>query len=117
MLLQTLFGFLLDRHLNVVKLAGFSLMIGYFLKWFGLSVVEVTDSRLRQLRMNYDKIDTTASILNLGDSTVTVQWHVIKYEDWSNGLINPIKRDIPTLKKGESIRFGEKLEGIELLTR
>ena len=94
-----------------------SKMIGYFLKWFGLSVVEVTDSRLRQLRMNYDKIDTTASILNLGDSTVTVQWHVIKYEDWSNGLINPIKRDIPTLKKGESIRFGEKLEGIELLTR
>lgn len=92
-------------------------MIGYFLKWFGLSVAEVTDSRLRQLRMNYNKIDTTASILNLGDSTVTVQWHVIKYEDWSNGLINPIKRDVPTLKKGESILFGEKLNGIELLTR
>ena len=92
-------------------------MIGYFLKWFGLSVAEVTDSRLRQLRMNYDKFDTTASILNLGDSIVTVQWHVIKYEDWSNGLINPIKRDIPTLTKGESIRFGEKLEGMELLTR
>ena len=92
-------------------------MIGYFLKWFGLSVEEVTESRLRQLRMNYDKFDTTASILNLGDSTLTVQWHVIKYEDWINGLINPIKREIPTLKEGESIRFGEKLEGIELLTR
>ena len=92
-------------------------MIGYFLKWFGLSVEEVTEARLRQLRMNYDKFDTTASILNLGDSTVTVQWHVIKYEDWSNGLINPIKRDIPTLKEGESICFGKKLEGIELLTR
>ncbi len=92
-------------------------MIGYFLKWFGLSVEEVTEARLRQLRMNYDKFDTTASILNLGDNTVTVQWHIIKYEDWSNGLINPIKRVIPTLKKGESIRFGEKLEGMELLTR
>ena len=92
-------------------------MIGYFLKWFGLSVEEVTEARLRQLRMNYDKFDTTASILNFGDSTVTVQWHVIKYEDWSNGLINPIKRDIPTLKEGESICFGKKLEGIELLTR
>lgn len=92
-------------------------MIGYFLKWFGLSVAEVTDSRLRQLRMNYDKFDTTTSIINLGDSNVTVQWHVIKYKDWSNGLINPIKRDIPTLKEGESIRFGEKLDGIELLTR
>lgn len=92
-------------------------MIGYFLKWFGLSVAEVTDSRLRQLRMNYDKFDTTTSIINLGDSNVTVQWHVIKYKDWSKGLINPIKRDIPTLKEGESIRFGEKLDGIELLTR
>lgn len=92
-------------------------MISYFLKWFGMSVEEVTEARLRQLRMNYDKFDTTASIINLGDSTFTVQWHVIKYEDWSNGLINPIKRDIPTLKKGESIRFDEKLEGIELLTR
>lgn len=92
-------------------------MIGYFLKWFGMSVEEVTEARLRQLRMNYDKFDTTASIINLGDCTFTVQWHVIKYKDWSNGLINPIKRDIPTLKKGESIRFGEKLEGIELLTR
>ena len=92
-------------------------MIGYFLKWFGLSVEEVTEARLRQLRMNYDKFDTTASIINFGDCTFTVQWHVIKYEDWSNGLINPIKRDIPTLKKGESIRFGEKLEGLELLTR
>ena len=92
-------------------------MIGYFLKWFGLSVEEVTEARLRQLRMNYDKFDTTASILNLGDSTVTVQWHVIKYEDWSNGLINPIKRDIRTLKEGEFICFGKKLEGLELLTR
>ncbi|MBR4413715.1 MAG: hypothetical protein IKS59_00040 [Aeriscardovia sp.] len=92
-------------------------MIGYFLKWFGLSVEEVTESRLRQLRMNYDKFDTTVSFLNLGASTLTVQWHVIKYEDWVNGLINPIKKEIPTLKEGESIRFGEKLAGIELLTR
>jgi hypothetical protein len=84
---------------------------------FNASNEEITEARLRQLRMNYDKFDTTASILNLGDSTVTVQWHVIKYEDWRNGRINPVKRDIPTLKEGESIRFGEKLEGIELLTR
>ena len=48
-------------------------MIGYFLKWFGLSVEEVTEARLRQLRMNYDKFDTTASIHNIGDSTITLQ--------------------------------------------
>lgn len=92
-------------------------MIAYFLSWFGLTDGKVSMGRLRQLRMNFDKFDTTASIINLGDSNFTVQWHVIKYKDWSNGLINPIKRDIPTLKKGESLRFGEKLEGMELLTR
>jgi len=32
-------------------------IIGYFLKWFGLSPVEVSTSRLRQLRMNFDKVE------------------------------------------------------------
>ena len=93
-------------------------MCGYFLKWFGLSAEVVTESRLRQFRMKFDHVSVgRLSILPVNGKNVTVQWEFIKYKDWKDGKINPLKRIFESLKEGESIFFPPDIKGLDLLKR
>ena len=88
-------------------------MCGYFLKWFGLSAEVVTESRLRQFRMKFDHVSVgSISVLPINGKDVKVQWEFVKYKDWKDGKINPLKKEIEPLKTGEPIYFppdlGEK---------
>lgn len=93
-------------------------MCGYFLKWFGLSAEVVTESRLRQFRMKFDQVSVgSISILPINGKDVKVQWEFVKYKDWKDGKINPLKKDIDPLKEGESISFLPDIGGIDLIKR
>jgi hypothetical protein len=93
-------------------------MIGYFLKWFGLSPTIVSTSRLRQLRMGFKYIDMfSTSQIPIEGKMVCLQWQFIKYADWKDGKINPLKHEIKTLTIEESIRFLPETGGIDLLKR
>lgn len=81
-----------------------SFIIGYFLKWFKLSPAIVSKSRLRQLRMGFATLGQERLFkLSLNDTTITHQWQFIKYKDWRNGRINPLKQEVEEMKAGESI--------------
>ena len=91
---------------------------GYFLKWFGLSAEVVTESRLRQFRMKFDHVDVgSISVLPINGKDVKVQWEFVKYKDWKDGKINPLKHNNEPLKKGESIEFSPNIGGLDLLKR
>ena len=93
-------------------------MCGYFMKWFGLSAEVVTDARLRQFRMKFDQVSVgSISVLPVNGKDVSVQWEFIKYKDWKDGKINPLKHDIESLMEGESIKFPPDIGGIDLLKR
>lgn len=95
-----------------------SSIIGYFLKWFGLSPTIVSSSRLRQLRMGFKYVGTGDLYqIPVGDKLVTVQWTFIKYKDWKHGKINPLKQEIEPLSKSDSIKFGSDTIGFDLLKR
>lgn len=91
-------------------------MCGFFLKWFGLSAEVVSDSRLRQFRMKFNQVNVgNISVFSINGKNVKVQWNFIKYKDWKNGTINPLKHDIEPLMEGESIVFLPDINGIELI--
>ena len=93
-------------------------IIGYFLKWFELSPKEVSYSRLRQLRMNFDKVgmgDIFAISLNGKD--IKFQWQFIKYSDWSKGKINPLNREINAIGNIGTITIPSDIGGLDLLKR
>ena len=93
-------------------------IIGYFLKWFGLSPVEVSTSRLRQLRMNFDKVEEYDIYeMKVNDKSIKVQWQFIRYSDWIKGKINPLKDEIVPLRDTEDITFPPNIEGLDLLKR
>lgn len=93
-------------------------MCGYFLKWFGLSAEVVTEARLRQFRMKFNQVSVGGiSVLPINDKNVSVQWEFVKYKDWKNGKINPLKHDFEPLMKGESIKFPPDIDGLDLLKR
>ena len=93
-------------------------MCGYFLKWFGLSAEVVTESRLRQFRMKFDQVSVgNVSILPINGKDVKVQWEFVKYKDWKEGKINPLKQEIEPINMGEAIRFLPDIDGIDLLKR
>ena len=93
-------------------------MCGYFLKWFGLSAEVVTESRLRQFRMKFDQVSVgSISVLPINGKDVKVQWEFVKYKDWKDGKINPLKKEIEPLKIGEPIYFPPDLGGKDLLKR
>lgn len=93
-------------------------MCGYFLKWFGLSAEVVTDARLRQFRMKFDQVSVgSVSVLPVNGKDVSVQWEFVKYKDWKDGKINPLKHDNEPLMKGESIIFPPDIGGFDLLKR
>ena len=93
-------------------------MCGYFLKWFGLSAEVVTESRLRQFRMKFDQVSVgSVSILPINGKDVKVQWEFIKYKDWKEGKINPLKQDIEPINMGDAIKFPQDIDGIDLLKR
>ena len=93
-------------------------IIGYFLKWFGLSPVEVSTSRLRQLRMNFDKVEEYDIYeMKVNDKSIKVQWQFIRYSDWIKGKINPLKDEITPLRDTESITFPPNIDGLDLLKR
>lgn len=93
-------------------------IIGYFLKWFGLSPVEVSTSRLRQLRMNFDKVEEYDIYeMKVNDKSIKVQWQFIRYSDWIKGKINPLKDEFVPLRDTEDITFPPNIEGLDLLKR
>lgn len=93
-------------------------IIGYFLKWFGLSPVEVSTSRLRQLRMNFDKVEEYDIYeMKVNDKSIKVQWQFIRYSDWIKGKINPLKDEIVPLRDTEDITLPPNIEGLDLLKR
>ena len=93
-------------------------IIGYFLKWFGLSPVEVSTSRLRQFRMNFDKVEEYDIYeMKVNDKSIKVQWQFIRYSDWIKGKINPLKDEIVPLRDTEDITFPPNIEGLDLLKR
>jgi len=93
-------------------------IIGYFLKWFDLSPVEVSTSRLRQLRMNFNQVlGYNIYELKMNDISIKVQWQFVKYSDWSKGKINPLKNEITPIRDNGSVTFPPNIEGFELLKR
>ena len=93
-------------------------MCGYFLKWFGLSAEVVTESRLRQFRMKFDVVNIgNISMLPINGEDVPFQWEFVKYKDWKNGKINPLKHEIEHLQEGDSIIFPPDVAGLDLLKR
>lgn len=93
-------------------------IIGYFLKWFGLSPVEVTNSRLRQLRMNFKLVESYHIYeLSTGNTKIKVQWQFIKYSDWSKGKINPLKCNIESIEGTGTVYFPPDIVGLDLLKR
>lgn len=93
-------------------------IIGYFLKWFGLSPVEVSASRLRQLRMNFNKVEEYyIGELVTENRRIKVQWQFIKYSDWSKGKINPLKCNVSAFTDTSTVVFPPNIEGLELLKR
>lgn len=93
-------------------------IIGYFLKWFDLSPVEVSTSRLRQLRMNFNQVlGYNIYKLKMNDISIKVQWQFVKYSDWSKGKINPLKNEITPIRDNGSVTFPPNIEGFELLKR
>lgn len=93
-------------------------MCGYFLKWFGLSAEVVTDSRLRQFRMKFDQVSVGGiSIMPINGEDVPIQWEFVKYKDWKNGKINPLKQGIEPFQVGESVKFLPDIGGLDLLKR
>ena len=125
-LLQIEFFFYLSTFLNKyfsIKRRGLLTsaemkMCGYFLKWFGLSAEVVTESRLRQFRMRFDQVSVgSISVLPINGTDVKVQWEFVKYKDWKDGKINPLKKEIEPLEIGEPICFPPDLGGKDLLKR
>lgn len=93
-------------------------IIGYFLKWFDLSPVEVSTSRLRQLRMNFNQVlGYDIYELKMNDISIKVQWQFVKYADWSKGKINPLKNEITPIRDNGSVIFPPNIEGFDLLKR
>ena len=125
-LLQIEFFFYLSTFLNKyfpIKRRGLLTsaemkMCGYFLKWFGLSAEVVTESRLRQFRMKFDQVSVgSISVLPINGKDEKVQWEFVKYKDWKDGKINPLKKEIEPLEIGEPIYFPPDLDGKDLLKR
>lgn len=125
-LLQIEFFFYLSTFLNKffpIKRRGLLTsaemkMCGYFLKWFGLSAEVVTESRLRQFRMKFDQVSVgSISVLPINGKDIKVQWEFVKYKDWKDGKINPLKHNVEPLKKCESIIFSPDIGGLDLLKR
>jgi len=125
-LLQIEFFFYLSTFLNKffpIKRRGLLTsaemkMCGYFLKWFGLSAEVVTESRLRQFRMKFDQVSVgSISVLPINGKEIKVQWEFVKYKDWKDGKINPLKHNVEPLKKSESIIFSSDIGGLDLLKR
>lgn len=125
-LMQIEFFYYLSQFFNQffnIKRRGFltnleSEIIGYFLKWFDLSPVEVSTSRLRQLRMNFDQVERFDIYkMKVNDKSIKVQWQFIRYSDWIKGKINPLKDEITPLRDTESITFPPNIDGLDLLKR
>ena len=124
--MQIEFFYYLSQFFNQffnIKRRGFltnleSEIIGYFLKWFDLSPVEVSTSRLRQLRMNFDQVERFDIYkMKVNDKSIKVQWQFIRYSDWIKGKINPLKDEITPLRDTESITFPPNIDGLDLLKR
>jgi hypothetical protein len=93
-------------------------IIGYFLKWFGLSPVEVSYSRLRQLRMNFKLVENYHIYeLSTDNKRIKVQWQFLKYSDWSKGKINPLKCNIESIGDSGTVIFPPNISGFDLLKR
>lgn len=83
-------------------------MIGYWMKWFGLSPVEVTPERMRQLRMRVTDVLSSISCFTLPigeNKSVTLQGNILKYVDWRAGRINPLKKSVGTMQEGDTLSF------------
>ena len=48
---------------------------------------------------------------------VPIQWEFVKYKDWKNGKINPLKQGIEPFQVGESVKFLPDIGGLDLLKR
>ena len=94
-------------------------MIGYFMKWFGLSPTIVSTSRLRQLRMGFKYLGMydNVSLFSIDNKMITVQWQFIRYADWKGGKINPLKHELSPFTEEETISFLPDIGGIDLLKR
>ena len=93
-------------------------IIGYFLKWFGLSPVEVSYSRLRQLRMNFQLVESYDIYeLSTDNKKIKVQWQFLKYSDWSKGKLNPLKCNIEPIGGTGTVIFPPNISGFDLLKR
>lgn len=93
-------------------------IIGYFLKWFGLSSTIVSASRLRQLRMGFANIGiNNYAQLNIDGKPKIVQWQIIKYADWGKGKINPLKHKFEAFRNGEKVFFPPEIKVLEHFKR
>lgn len=93
-------------------------IIGYFLKWFGLSPTIVSTSRLRQLRMRFDYIGIdNCSQFNIDGKPQLVQWQFIKYADWGKGKLNPLKHKFKPFREGEKVSFPPEIKVLEHFKR
>lgn len=93
-----------------------SFIIGYFLKWFKLSIEIVKPSRLRQFRMKFSCL-TPYSMYRFPNGLI-LQCQFIKYKDWRHGKkINPLKQEVEEMKVGESIYISPDIKGTDKLNR
>lgn len=78
------------------------------LKYFGLSAVEVTESRFRQLKMHFKDLFNNVNIYNItgkNGKRYSFQVDIIKYKDWKNGKINLLKQSISPIEKNDVIQI------------
>lgn len=76
----------------------------YFMKWLGLSAEILTNSRLRQLRMNFSQVGVGNIFeARIDDKDIRIQLTFVKYKDWKDGKINPLKKCIDPMGEGEII--------------
>lgn len=68
--------------------------------------------------MKFDQVSVgSVSILPINGKDVKVQWEFIKYKDWKEGKINPLRQDIEPINMGDAIKFPPDIDGIDLLKR
>lgn len=79
------------------------------LKYFNLSSVEVTGSRFRQLKMQFENLFNNRQIFTVPKDneggTMSIQTEFIKYKDWKTGKINLLKQSLSPIECGVKIHF------------